>query len=74
VVLARALAALPAPAAAFGAFQASRLERVEAVRCESIRQGRILQTGEPDAVRIGASPSQNRPLFDYDPCAAPLLH
>jgi salicylate hydroxylase len=72
VVLARALRATPDPAAAFAAFQRARLDRVEAVRSQSIRQGRILQTGEPDANEIGASPSQDATLFGYDPCDAPL--
>ncbi len=72
VVLARALCALPDPAAAFEAFQRTRLARVESVRSESIRQGRILQSGEPNEAAVAASPSQDLNLFGYDPCEAAL--
>jgi salicylate hydroxylase len=67
VVLARALVQAPSPPRAFAAFQRARWDRVEAVRRASIRQGEILQTGEPDRPALAASPSQNTALFDYDP-------
>jgi salicylate hydroxylase len=72
VVVARALAQAPSPHEAFAAFQRARWDRVEAVRQASIRQGDILQTGEPDRPALAASPSQNAALFDYDPCTVPL--
>jgi len=72
LVLARALATGAAPSAAFAAFERARIERVETVRLESIRQGRILQSGEPDGAAVARSPSQNTALFDYDPRTAPL--
>ena len=67
LVLARALATGAAPPAAFAAFERARGDRVETVRLESIRQGRILQSGEPDGGAVARSPSQNTALFDYDP-------
>ncbi len=70
--LAQALATGAPPPAAFAAFQSARVERVETVRQESIRQGRILQSGEPDGGAVARSPSQNTALFDYDPRTAPL--
>jgi salicylate hydroxylase len=72
VVLARALDAIADPGRAFAAFQAARLERVEAVRTESIRQGQIIQTAEPDPVSVRRSPSQNPIIFDYDPNLVPI--
>jgi len=67
LVLARALATGATPPAAFAAFERARSDRVETVRLESIRQGRILQSGEPDGGAVAKSPSQNTALFDYDP-------
>ena len=72
VVLARALAEPGPPQRAFAAFQRARADRVETVRQGSIRQGAILQTGEPDRPALAGSPSQNTALFDYDPCTVPL--
>jgi hypothetical protein len=48
------------------------VERVETVRQASIRQGSVLQTGEPDRPALAASPSQDTSLFDYDPCTVPI--
>jgi salicylate hydroxylase len=67
LVLARAVATGVGTSAAFAAFERARIERVETVRLESIRQGRILQSGEPDGAAVARSPSQNTALFDYDP-------
>jgi salicylate hydroxylase len=72
VVLTRALAQAPDPPQAFAAFQRARADRVEAVRRASIRQGEILQTGEPARPALAASPSQSAALFDYDPCTVPI--
>jgi salicylate hydroxylase len=72
VILARALDKIGAPARAFASFQAARTARVEAVRTESIRQGQIIQTAEPDAISVRRSPSQNAEIFDYDPVSAPI--
>jgi len=72
VVLVRALDAAADPERAYAAFQAARRERVEAVRTESIRQGQIIQTAEPDASSVRRSPSQNPIIFDYDPNLVPI--
>jgi salicylate hydroxylase len=72
VVLARALDATPDVDRAFAAFQAARLDRVEAVRTQSIRQGEIIQASDPDRSALTRSPSQNTAIFDYDPCTVPL--
>ncbi len=72
VVLARALSQAPSPPRAFAAFQRARWDRVEAVRRASIRQGEILQAGEPERPALAASPSQNTALFDYDPSTVAL--
>jgi salicylate hydroxylase len=72
VVLARAMAQTPDPSAAFAAFQRARADRVETVREASIRQGAILQTGEPDRPALAASPSQDTTLYDYDPRSVPI--
>jgi salicylate hydroxylase len=67
VVLARALAATPDLPAALGAYYAARSERVDSVRTQTIRQGEIIQSADPDRHGMGASPSQNVTLFEYDP-------
>jgi salicylate hydroxylase len=72
VVLARALRAAPDIQAAFGAFQAARMPRVETVRVRSIEQGEIIQADEPRQLSVSRSPSQNTQIFDYDPMTAPL--
>jgi salicylate hydroxylase len=72
IVLARTLALTSHCDAAFSAFQRSRLDRVETVRTQSILQGEIIQASDPDAEGITASPSQNKDLFAYDPCKAPI--
>ena len=72
VVLGRALSLTADPRAAFAGFQNARFERVETVRTQSILQGEINQSRDPDAGGVTASPSQKTDLFGYDPCAAPL--
>jgi salicylate hydroxylase len=72
VVLARALAASPDLDAAFAAFHAARRDRVESVRTQTLRQGEIIQSADPDREGMGASPSQNTALFDYDPTTVPI--
>jgi salicylate hydroxylase len=72
VVLSRALAQLPTLHGAFAAFERARMPRVEAVRLGSIRQGEIIQAGEPTGSDLRQSPSQNSALFDYDPCTVPI--
>jgi salicylate hydroxylase len=72
LVLAQALAEAASPAAAFAAFQRARAERVDTVRRQSIRQGAVLQTGEPDRPALAASPSQDASLYDYDPRAVTI--
>jgi salicylate hydroxylase len=72
VVLARALDVAPTIERALAAYQAARLERVENVRVQTIRQGEIIQATDPDHYGLTHSPSQNVTLFDYDPCTAPI--
>jgi len=72
IVLARALTEISSFDGAFAAFERARIQRVETVRTQSIRQGEIIQASDPDRVGVGNSPSQNTTLFDYDPCTAPL--
>ena len=72
VVLARALDVAPTIESALAAYQAARLERVENVRVQSIRQGEIIQATDPDRYGLTHSPSQNVNLFDYDPCTVPI--
>jgi salicylate hydroxylase len=72
VVLARALAATPDLAPALDAYHAARLERVDLVRTQTLRQGEIIQSADPDAHGMDASPSQNGALFDYDPTTVPI--
>jgi salicylate hydroxylase len=72
VVLARALDATADFERAFAAFQNARIERVEAIRVQSIRQGEIIQASDPDRAGLSRSPSQNTVLYDYDPCTAPI--
>lgn len=73
VVLTRALALAVTPERAFAAFQRARLERVETVRTQTIRQGEIIQASDPDGPAVTSSPSQNVDLFSYDPCEA-VIH
>jgi salicylate hydroxylase len=72
VVLARALAAAPDQPAALAAYHAARRERVDNVRTQTLRQGEIIQSADPDRAGMGASPSQNVTLFDYDPTTVPI--
>jgi salicylate hydroxylase len=68
VVLARALAMTDDAPAAFAAFERARRDRVESVRTQTIRQGEIIQAGDPDRASLSRSPSQNVDIFAYDPC------
>jgi salicylate hydroxylase len=72
VVLTRALSLAPTVERAFAAFQGARMERVETVRTQTIRQGEIIQASDPDGPAVTRSPSQNVDLFDYDPREAPI--
>jgi salicylate hydroxylase len=72
VVLARALASTADLATAIDGYHAARLDRVETVRTQTNLQGRIIQSADPDADGMGASPSQNVTLFDYDPTTVPI--
>jgi salicylate hydroxylase len=69
VVLSRALAQVPDLHGAFAAYQRARMQRVEAVRLGSIRQGEIIQASDPVGFDLRQSPSQDSAIFDYDPCA-----
>jgi salicylate hydroxylase len=73
IVLSRALAEASTVERAFAAFQQARLERVETVRTQTIRQGEIIQASDPDGPAVTRSPSQNTHLFDYDPTTV-LIH
>ncbi len=72
VVLARALAAVPDLAVALDAYHAARIDRVENVRTQTLRQGEIIQSADPDRSGMQASPSQDVTLFDYDPTTVPI--
>jgi salicylate hydroxylase len=72
IVLSRALAQAPTVESAFAAFQGARLDRVETVRTQTIRQGEIIQASDPDGPAVTRSPSQNTDLFDYDPTTVPI--
>jgi salicylate hydroxylase len=72
IVLARALAMAASPQSAFAAHQRARIERVETVRRDSIRQGEIIQAAVPDRTAVLRSPSQSHSLYHYDPCTVPL--
>jgi len=72
IVLARALTEVGGFERAFAAFERARLDRVETIRTQSIRQGEIIQATDPDRAGVSSSPSQNTALFDYDPCTTPL--
>ncbi len=70
IVLARALSRLPDVGEALVAYRRARLDRVEAVRVQSIRQGETIQAGDPDRSDHPRAPAQDARLFDYDPCSA----
>jgi len=72
VVLARALGTVPDLVGALDAYHAARLDRVETVRTQTLRQGAMIQSADPDRQAMGASPSQNVTLFDYDPTTVPI--
>lgn len=72
VVLARALLAHDDISTALRAYEHARIERVDAVREKTIRQGEIIQSTDPDNNDLASSPSQEAPLFDYDPLAVPI--
>ena len=72
VVLARALDAAGSFEAGFAVYQAARVERVEQVRVQSIRQGEAVQANDPDQADMRRSPSQDTRLFDYDPTTVPV--
>ena len=73
VVLARSLASADTVERGLAAFQAARLDRVETVRVQTIRQGEIIQGAAPVEQAIARSPSQDVSLFDYDPTNAALV-
>lgn len=73
IVLARAIALHgEADGVALAAFQAVRMGRVDHVRLQSILQGEIVQSTDPDTTGLQRSPSQDARLFDHDPCAVPF--
>ena len=72
IVLARALAATPDLPLALAAYHAARIDRVENVRTQTLLQGEIIQSADPDRQGMGGSPSQNVTLFEYDPTTVPI--
>jgi salicylate hydroxylase len=72
VVLSRALAQIPTLHGAFAAFQHARMQRVDAVRLASIRQGEVIEASDPQPSDLRQSPSQDSAIYDYDPCAVPV--
>jgi salicylate hydroxylase len=73
IVIARALDEVVQPDLALACYQATRLQRVEAVRLASIRQGEIIQTAEVTRQSLAGAPAKNEALFDFDPCRTPIL-
>jgi salicylate hydroxylase len=72
VVIARALATTPDVGKALGAYFNARIDRVEAVRLQTLRQGEIIQSDPVDVAALTSAPSQNTNLFNYDPCTVPV--
>jgi len=72
VVLARALDEISEIDCALAAYQATRWQRVEAVRLASISQGEIIQTAEVTRDSLARAPSRNDALFDFDPVQTPI--
>jgi salicylate hydroxylase len=72
ILLPRVLQAAPDVASALVTLQALRQARVEAVRVQTLRQGQLVQSADPDSGDLGHSPSQDAGLFDYDPRAVPV--
>jgi salicylate hydroxylase len=72
IILARVLANGFRDTGELRAFQRTRQSRVERVRVESIRQGEIIQSHDPEGAQLTTSPSQDRSVFDYDPFTAPI--
>ncbi len=72
VVLARALRLAADLPSGLTAFQRARQPRVDEIRAQSIRQGEIIQSADPDGFGVRRSPSQNAGLFDYNPCTVPI--
>ncbi len=66
VLLARTLAACSDVPTALATFQSLRVARVEAVRVQTILQGELIQSSDPDQGRLGRAPSQDASLFDHD--------
>ena len=73
IVLARALDQASDVHSALAAYQASRVERVEQVRTQTLRQGQVIQSQDPDRADLQSAPAQDVNLFDYDPCTAPIV-
>ncbi|WP_293897749.1 FAD-dependent monooxygenase [Phenylobacterium sp.] len=72
MVLARALALEAEPTAALDLYEAVRKPRTAEVFRQSVRQGELLQSRDPDNYDPAASPASDRTFFDYDPVTAPL--
>lgn len=72
VLLARTLEAIPDVPSALATFQRLRTARVEAVRLQTILQGELIQSSDPDQGRLGRAPSQDVGLFDHDVLGVPI--
>ena len=72
MVLARTLAAETEPTAALELYEAVRKPRTAEVFRQSVRQGELLQSRDPDNYDPVAAPASDRRYFDYDPVTAPL--
>jgi salicylate hydroxylase len=72
MVLTRALAQETDLEAALELYEAARKPRTAEVYRQSIRQGELLQSRDPDAFDGAAAPASDRTFYDYDPVTAPL--
>lgn len=72
MLLTRALAAETDPLAALDLYEAVRKPRTAEVFRQSVRQGQLLQTRDPDSYDGASAPASDPAFYGYDPVTAPL--
>ena len=72
MILARAFAAEPDPAAALARYEAARLLRTALLHAKSVEQGELTQARNPDNYDHGAAPAADPAILGYDPVTAPI--
>jgi salicylate hydroxylase len=72
MVLARSLAAESDPTSALDLYETVRKPRTAEVFRQSVRQGELLQSRDPDNYDGAAAPASDPVFFNYDPTTAPL--